>query len=122
MGEVSDYLAGLDEPARGILTGIVDRARELVPDAEEGSSYGMAALRYRGRPLFAAVETKDHLSVFPFSPAVVEAVAPELEGYSLSKGTIRFASTSRFRPGSSTGWSNCAGRRSTPRSIDNLAG
>ncbi len=91
MGEVSDYLAGLDEPARGILSGIVDRARELVPDAEEGSSYGMAALRYRGRPLFAAVETKDHLSVFPFSPAAVDAVAPELEGYSLSKGTIRFS-------------------------------
>ena len=90
MGEVSDYLAGLDEPARGILTGIVDRVRELVPDAEEGSSYGMAALRYRGRPLFAAVEMQDHLSVFPFSPAAVEAVAPELEGYSLSKGTIRF--------------------------------
>jgi uncharacterized protein YdhG (YjbR/CyaY superfamily) len=91
MGELSDYLAGLDEPARGILTGAVDRARELVPDAEEGSSYGMAALRYRGRPLFAAVETKDHLSVFPFSPAVVDAVAPELAGYSLSKGTIRFS-------------------------------
>ena len=91
MAEVTDYLAGLDEPAHGILTGIVARVRELVPDAEEGTSYGMAALRYRGRPLFAAVETKDHLSVFPFSPAVVEAVAPELDGYSLSKGTIRFA-------------------------------
>ena len=90
MGEVTDYLAGLDEPARGILTGIVDRVREMAPEAEEGSSYGMAALRYRGRPLFAAAETKDHLSVFPFSPAAVEAVAPELEGYSLSKGTIRF--------------------------------
>jgi uncharacterized protein YdhG (YjbR/CyaY superfamily) len=90
VGEYSDYLAGLDEPARGILTGITDRVRALVPDAEEGTSYGMAALRYRGRPLFAAVETKDHLSAFPFSPAVVEAVAPELEGYSLSKGTIRF--------------------------------
>jgi len=91
MGELTDYLAGLDEPAHGILTGIVDHVRELVPDAEEGSSYGMAALRYRGRPLFAAVETKAHLSVFPFSPAVVDAVAPELEGYSLSKGTIRFS-------------------------------
>ena len=90
MGELTDYLAGLDEPARGILTRIVDRVRELVPDAEEGSSYGMAALRYRGRPLFAAVETKAHLSVFPFSPAVVDGVAPLLEGYSLSKGTIRF--------------------------------
>ena len=91
MGDVTDYLDGLDEPARGILSGLVARVRELVPDAEEGKSYGMAALRYRGRPLFAAVETKEHLSVFPFSPAVVDAVAPELGGYSLSKGTIRFS-------------------------------
>ena len=91
MGEVTDYLAGLDEPAHGILTGIVDRVRELVPEADEGTSYGMAALRYRGRPLLAAVETKAHLSVFPFSPAVVDAVTSELEGYSLSKATIRLA-------------------------------
>ena len=30
------------------------------------------------------------LSIFPFSPAVIDAVAGWLEGYSLSKGTIRF--------------------------------
>jgi uncharacterized protein YdhG (YjbR/CyaY superfamily) len=91
MAEVSDYLAGLDEPAHGILSELVARVRDEVPEAEEGMSYGMAALRYRGRPLFAAVETKGHLSVFPFSPAVVDALAPQLEGYSLSKGTIRFS-------------------------------
>src|ERR687889_513800 len=28
--------------------------------------------------------------VFPFSPAVVSAVAPRLQGFSLSKGTVRF--------------------------------
>jgi uncharacterized protein YdhG (YjbR/CyaY superfamily) len=38
----------------------------------------------------AAVSTAKHLSIFPFSSAVVEAVAGRLEGYSLSKGTIRF--------------------------------
>jgi uncharacterized protein YdhG (YjbR/CyaY superfamily) len=90
MGELTDYLAGLDQPGRGILEAIRDRTVELVPDAEEGASYGMAALRYRGRPLLAVVQTKDHLSVFPFSPVVVEAVAPQLDGFSLSKGTIRF--------------------------------
>ena len=90
MGELTEYLASLDQPARGILEAIRDRTVELVPDAEEGASYGMAALRYRGRPLLAVVQTKGHLSVFPFSPAVVEVVAPELDGFSLSKGTIRF--------------------------------
>jgi len=36
------------------------------------------------------VAAAKHLSVFPFSPAVIDAVASRLEGYSLSKGTIRF--------------------------------
>jgi uncharacterized protein YdhG (YjbR/CyaY superfamily) len=31
-----------------------------------------------------------HLSIFPFSPAVIDSVAARLEGLSLSKGTIRF--------------------------------
>ncbi len=90
MAEVNEYLAGLAEPERGILSGIVARARELVPSADDGMSYGMPALRYRGRPLLSAMAAKTHLALYPFSPAVVAAVAPELEGYSLSKGTIRF--------------------------------
>jgi uncharacterized protein YdhG (YjbR/CyaY superfamily) len=36
------------------------------------------------------VRAAKHLSLFPFSPAVIDAVARRLEGYSLSKGTIRF--------------------------------
>lgn len=35
--------------------------------------------------------TAKHLSVIPYSAEVVAAVAPELEGFSLSKGTIRFS-------------------------------
>jgi uncharacterized protein YdhG (YjbR/CyaY superfamily) len=63
----------------------------VAPDAEEGTSYGMPALRLDGRPLLGITAAARHLSLFPFSPAVVEAVAPDLAGYSLSKGTIRFS-------------------------------
>ena len=49
------------------------------------------ALRLDGRPLLGITAAARHLSLFPFSPAVVEAVAPDLAGYSLSKGTIRFS-------------------------------
>src|SRR5688572_12929141 len=74
MGEVTDYIAGLDEPARSVLEQYRARAVAVVPEAEEGTSYGMAALRYRGRPLISVVSTKQGYSVFPFSPAVVESV------------------------------------------------
>jgi uncharacterized protein YdhG (YjbR/CyaY superfamily) len=51
----------------------------------------MPAFLYAGRPLLGFRAAKKHLSVFPFSPAAVEAVADRLEGFDLSKGTIRFA-------------------------------
>ena len=90
MGTVDDSLAEVPEPERGSLQRVIDIARTLVPDVEEGMSYGMPALKLDGKPLIGVVAAAKHLSVFPFSPAVIDAVAHRLEGYSLSKGTIRF--------------------------------
>jgi len=91
MGEVTEYVAGLHEPARSAVEGVFLVAREVVPEVEEGRSYGMPALRYRGKPLLAVMEAKDHLGLYPFSPAVIEASADLLEGFDRSKGTVRFA-------------------------------
>ncbi|WP_309069018.1 DUF1801 domain-containing protein [Microbacterium sp.] len=91
MGTVTDYIASRDEPVRGVLTRIHERARELVPDATEGTGYGMPALLHRGRPLLAVTQTKSHLSLFPFSGSLVSEVEADLVGFSLSKGTIRFS-------------------------------
>jgi len=90
MGEVSEYIAGLDEPARSLLDGYRARAVALVPDAEEGKSYGMAALRYRGRPLISVVATKAGYSVFPFSAEVVASATASHDGLDATKGGIRF--------------------------------
>jgi len=90
MGVVDEALAALHEPDRGCLQHMVSIARSLAPDATEGISYGMPALKLDGKPLFAVAAAAKHLSIFPFSGAVVEAVADRLEGYSLSKGTVRF--------------------------------
>ncbi len=88
--ELQDYLSRLYDDERAALEHVVSVAREVVPDAEEGKSYGMPALRHRGKPLIGFVAAKQHLSVFPFSPAVVEALRDRLDGFELSKGTIRF--------------------------------
>jgi uncharacterized protein YdhG (YjbR/CyaY superfamily) len=98
MGEVSDYIAGLDEPARSLLERYRQRAMVVVPQAEEGKSYGMAALRYRDRPLISVVRTKWGYSVFPFSSAVVESVIAKFGGFESTKGGIRF-SDQRELPG-----------------------
>jgi uncharacterized protein YdhG (YjbR/CyaY superfamily) len=86
----TQQIAAADEPARGMLKRLYDRARAIAPEAEEGTSYGMPALRYRGRPLISVVPTKAGYSVFPFSPEVVESVLPMIEGFSSTKGGIRF--------------------------------
>jgi len=88
--ELTDYIDSLDEPARSVIAAWRSRTLELVPDAEEGKSYGMPALRYRGRPLVSVVATKSGYSVFPFSAEVVQRVMPQLDGFSSTKGGIRF--------------------------------
>jgi uncharacterized protein YdhG (YjbR/CyaY superfamily) len=90
MGDVTDYIAGLDEPARTTVERYRARAVAVVPEAEEGRSYGMAALRYRGRPLVSVVSTKKGYSVFPFSAAVVDSVVAQCSGVESTKGGIKF--------------------------------
>jgi len=87
---VDEYFEGLDAPTRAAFEHIRALVREIAPEAEDSWSYGMAALRYKRRPLLGFRTTKDHLSVFPFSPKAVEAVRDKLAGHELSKGTIRF--------------------------------
>jgi uncharacterized protein YdhG (YjbR/CyaY superfamily) len=90
MGVFTDLIAQTDGETRAALQEVLDRALAVAPDAVEDLSYGTPALRYRGRPLVGVRVSANHLSLFPFSPDVVTAVAPELAGFALSKGTIRF--------------------------------
>jgi uncharacterized protein YdhG (YjbR/CyaY superfamily) len=90
MSALDDYLAGLPQEQREAFARVRAVVERVAPDAEEGVSYGMPAYLHAGRPLLGFRAAKKHLSVFPFSPAVVEAVKDRLEGFDLSKGTIRF--------------------------------
>ena len=90
MGELTEYLAGLDTAERAALEHVCDVARGLVPGLTEGRSYGVPALIHQRSGLVGVLATAKHLSVFPYSSAVVAAVADDLATFSLSKGTIRF--------------------------------
>jgi uncharacterized protein YdhG (YjbR/CyaY superfamily) len=87
---VTEYFAELDPPVRAAFEHVWDLAREVAPDAEEGVSYGLAALLFHGKPLLGFKAARGHLSVFPFSPQAVDAVRAQLSGYELAKGTVRF--------------------------------
>jgi uncharacterized protein YdhG (YjbR/CyaY superfamily) len=87
---VDDYLGGLDAPQRAAFEHIRNVVMDMVPEAEQGTSYGMATLKYKQKPLLGFLAAKHHLSIFPFSPRVIDAVRDRLTGFELSKGTIRF--------------------------------
>jgi len=87
---VDEYLAGVPEPARSTLHTIRAVIRSVVPpEATEAISYQMPAFRYKGALVAYAAFAK-HCSFFPMSAALIETFKKDLEGYSLSKGTIRF--------------------------------
>ncbi len=90
MAAVDDYFDSLDGDTRAAFEHIRTLAMDVAPDAEQGTSYGMAALRYRKKPLLGFRAAEHHLSVFPFSPEAVDVVRDRLTGFELSKGTIRF--------------------------------
>jgi uncharacterized protein YdhG (YjbR/CyaY superfamily) len=90
-GMMDDYLNELPSEQRAALEHVRAVAAELVPDAEEGTSYGIPAFIYAGRPLLGFKAAKKHLSVFPFSPAAIDAVRDRLDGFDVAKGTIRFS-------------------------------
>lgn len=90
MSAVDDYLATLEPERRAVLERIRALVHELVPDAVETESYRMPTFDRGGKHVLAFLSAKQHLSVFPFSRRVVDALRDRLAGYSLSAGTIRF--------------------------------
>ena len=91
MSVVDEYLTNVAEPQRAQLERIRQIVHETVSDVEEAKSYGVPAFKVDGRPLLGFNVSKGHASLYPFSPAVIEALRNDLQGYDLAKGTIRFS-------------------------------
>ncbi len=85
---VSAYLAALPAGQRAALQRLRKLIHAAAPGAEECISYGVPAVRHRGKVLVWFAAATRHCSFFP--GAVVADFATELEGYSISKGTVRF--------------------------------
>jgi uncharacterized protein YdhG (YjbR/CyaY superfamily) len=88
--EIDAILAGLPDGPRRALEALRETIGAAAPEAVEGVSYGVPALRYRGRPLVSFGAAKAHCSFYVQSPAVMDAFADELQGFRTSKGTVHF--------------------------------
>jgi uncharacterized protein YdhG (YjbR/CyaY superfamily) len=87
--DVAKYLARVPKPARSALNKIRAAIRSAVPrEAAETISYGIPAFKHKGVLVWYAAFSS-HCSLFP-TAAVIEAFKDGLEGFSTSKGTIKF--------------------------------
>lgn len=90
MGSVDDAVAALPSPSREAVARVVEIARRVAPDATDGTSYGLPALKVSGKGLVGFSVAAQHLSVVPFSATAVDAVRDELDPSAVSKGMVRF--------------------------------
>ena len=88
--EVDVYLAGLEEPKRSTLEALRRSIRAVVPDADEGISYGMPAFRVGGKVVAGFAAFKNHLAYLPHSGEVLAGLGDRLTGYECTKGSLHF--------------------------------
>jgi len=88
--EIDQYLEALEEPKRATLARLRQTILDVLPDAEQGMSYGLPAFRVRGKTVAGFAAFKNHLSYLPHSGSVFPQLKAELQGYSTSSGALRF--------------------------------
>ena len=93
MGDVGKYLKQIEPEDRSQIERICAVARELIPDAKEGTSYGMPALFYKDKPFIGFAVRKNFIGVYPYSGGAVAHVKSKLSGFDLTPGSIHVTKT-----------------------------
>jgi uncharacterized protein YdhG (YjbR/CyaY superfamily) len=86
---VDEYLAALPADQRAALEALRALVRATDPTAVESITYGVPTYKHAKKPLIYFGAAKGHCAIYGMAAEGVEFAA-ELEGYSRSKGTIRF--------------------------------
>lgn len=89
--EVDQYLEALEETKRTTLARLRQTIMDILPEADQGLSYGVPAFKVRGKTIAGFAAFKNHLSYLPHSGSVFPQMTEELKGYATSSGALRFS-------------------------------
>jgi uncharacterized protein YdhG (YjbR/CyaY superfamily) len=87
---VEEYLNNVDPSQRKVLEEFRKLVKQLAPEAEETISYGVPTFKLGSKPLIYYAAYKNHMSIYPASDSMVEALGDQLAEFRASKGTLRF--------------------------------
>jgi uncharacterized protein YdhG (YjbR/CyaY superfamily) len=88
--EIDQYLEGLEEPKRTTLARLRQMILDVLPEADQGISYGVPAFKVEGKTIAGFAAFTNHLSYLPHSGSVFPQLSDELQGYTTSSGALRF--------------------------------
>jgi uncharacterized protein YdhG (YjbR/CyaY superfamily) len=90
---VADYIAKSPRESRKSLRALRALVRAAAPRATEKISYGIPAFVLNGKNLVYIAGWKNHLSLYPVTAAVTQALKKEIARYQTGKGTLQFPLT-----------------------------
>jgi uncharacterized protein YdhG (YjbR/CyaY superfamily) len=88
--EIDRYLDALAEPKRATLARLRQTILDVLPEAEQGISYGLPAFKVRGKTIAGFAAFKNHLSYLPHSGSVLAALGDDVAGFESTKGSLHF--------------------------------
>ena len=85
--QLKNYMAGLEPAQRKVLKEIRELIRAAAPAATDSFSYGIPAVRLKGKSLVYYAAWQKHASLYPIASSITRE---ELKGFRTSKGTVQF--------------------------------
>jgi uncharacterized protein YdhG (YjbR/CyaY superfamily) len=86
---VDDYLSGLGDAKSATMRAILTFITTEFPDATVKLAWNVPQVQIGGAYVFGLAAAKNHLTVSPWSAAVVTAFADRLTGYVVNKATFQ---------------------------------
>lgn len=87
---VAGYIANTSPRARKALKQLRAAIRAAAPDITERISYRIPTFELDGRYVLYIAAFKEHVSVYPVTPAMVAEYGNAIAPYRAGKGTLRF--------------------------------